>query len=821
MSALLDSIRSVERAMAARSIIPLALVVVALLVHLGLEVDRSRAAGVGRTLESDVAPAMADVVARIGAEVASRFTATTVAGVAGTSTAVQSTETLATVDANLVAATDAAVNNFAAVFASLHADSATLADSPSNLAPCAAPSCGADAIRSQLSTFRGTTDAVAAVRALTELSIVVPRTMTAAFLDASAMQPSGRLLTRLGASYVEAVANAYLELTTLHALFHRSQSLNAATAVESDNTRAVESFLVARSSLRYLLSFADIDAFGRSDPLLYADIIASARSALSDADALIPRGGTTTASPLRGDSTFQVTLNNLRGLNGLLGSAMAVATEPPTNVNRKERDGLWVAVGVTAGVVVCLGLTVAVAAGHIRTSSEETRLMAQFSDAAHTREVGQAFQPVLVGLRVDLIAQATASSRNAKASAEEKKNNKSSPAAASTAVDKKSNGGGASSETSTELIAIYTAASRVVCEVRPFLPQTLFGTLVDDGHAVDGAARNNTGGQQDVQQRGKDGSAATASAAANPTLAAAEAAANNTFLGGALSKKTAAPVSWRPWEHSVRLDSTVCSTRCTLLSVVPLQPNRDVMADPAGALVWFNSVLATTTALVNEAGGSIHSVENNGIIVCMWNVTQRAGNAATVALRVARALVTCFEDIDLNIVTGQCMVANAKTGRRRNVVVVGAALEFSERVLMLNRLHTSSIVLDFDSYRDLALDEQAQCRPIALLHTTPTSRVVLYSADAQRSRTITPNQRKAYLAAFALYQNGMYEDSLQLFSQYLRQYGDDGPAEWIVSHLLSHKLKPIQTIADTARVNFADRGDAIEHFHELRVWGGG
>jgi hypothetical protein len=422
---------------------------------------------------------------------------------------------------------------------------------------------------------------------------------------------------------------------------------------------------------------------------------------------------------------------------------------------------------------------------------------------------------VLVGLRVDLIASAMAASPGAK---NDKKSSRSASKYAASAEAKTMPPATPFAETSPELASIYAAAARMICEIRPFLPQTLFGSIVDDGHAADPTKEKptSTGGASSHQQGGSSGGAP----ANSPTLAAAEAAANNTMLGGVLRKITA-PIPWRPCEHSIRLESTVCSTRCTLLTVVPLQPNRDVMGDPDATLVWFNSVLATTVTLVNEAGGSIHAVENNGIIVCMWNVTQRASNASGVALRVSRALVACFEGIDLNIVTGQCMVANAKTGRRRNVVVVGSALEFSERVLMLNRLHNSSIVLDFDSYRDLSLEEQSQCRPIALLHTTPTSRVVLYSADTQHGRAFTVQRRKAYLAAFALYQNGMYEDSLDHFTQYMRTYGEDSPAEWIVSHLLSHKLKPIQTIADAARVNVADRGDAVENFDNLRVWGGG
>jgi hypothetical protein len=817
MSALLDSIRTVERVMAVRSVVPLTLVVIALSVHLALEVDRSRAANLGIALEDKVVPAMANVADAFHSEMKARFVPVASSSTTA-STATVTTESLTAIGTSdaLARETDRVVGIFANEFVTLHADSSTLADSQSNLAACSAPVCGADAIRQQLQVFRNTNDASTAIVAVTAIQSIIPRTLTAAFIDASSTRKSGQLLLRLGASYVEAVANAYLELTTIHALFHRSRSLNADTAAVADASRAVEGFLMARASLRYLLTFSDIDSLGRADPLLYADIITAARLALAEADVLLPVNAA--SSPLRDDSSFVLSLDNLRNVNGLVSEALGVAREPSANTNRKERDGLWVAVAVTAVVLLCLILTIIVAAVHIRKSSEETRLMAQFSNAEHTREIGQAFQPVLVGLRVDMIANAmsTAESDDNDASAAAKKHsNKSSLGAASA----NNNNTTSSASHAAELVSIYAAAARMVCEIRPFLPQTLFGTLVDDGgaHAIEAAAASIAGAG------GRAGPTAVAGVAnaVNPTLAAAEAAAQNTLLGGVL-RKTTAPVAWRPWEHSIRLDSTVCSTRCTLLTVVPLQPHRDVMADPNGALLWFNTVLATTVALVNESGGSIQSVENNGIIVCMWNVTLRTSNASAVALRVSRALVTCFEqNIDLNIVTGQCMVANAKTGRRRNVVVVGSALEFSERVLMLNRLHNSSIVLDFDSYRDLSLEEQAQCRPIALLHTSPTSRVVLYSADTQRGRTFSVQQRKTYLGAFALYQNGMYEDSLELFTQYLRTYGVDSAAEWIVSHLLSHKLKPIQTIAMAARVNNADRGDAIEHFEELRVWGGG
>ncbi len=67
----------------------------------------------------------------------------------------------------------------------------------------------------------------------------------------------------------------------------------------------------------------------------------------------------------------------------------------------------------------------------------------------------------------------------------------------------------------------------------------------------------------------------------------------------------------------------------------------------------------------------------------------------------------------------------------------------------------------------------------------------------------------------------MFEESVNAFGAYLQAYGNDGPAEWIVSYLLAHKLRPVDSMARAQEVRLTDKGGPILTLNDLAVWGGG
>jgi hypothetical protein len=773
MSVLLQRINRAEFWFGVRATVPLGLVLVALSVHLAMEVQRSEVARIGVQIDDDLLPAAHGFVEAFHAEAKARFP-TAVAG------QTYAFDRVVTSDGNLAANTNVQVSKIEAAFASIEADSRAIAFSEANMASCVAPTCGVGSLRAQLNVFRTTMSIDEVLTTLTTISRIIPRTLTAAILNGAASQRDLRLLRRLGVAYVEQLAASYLELTSLHALFHQSQSFHAASAAEATQLRAIESFIMARSTLRYYLYFSDLP-FGVANPEVYAAIVTAATTALSNADAILTVSGSQ-VPPYLEPTALTLSLGSVADLNSLTAAALAVADERTTTHNKTEVRGAWVAVGVLAAVGLCWLVSLALVSRHLQQSSKMTRLVAEFADGDKVQALANIYQPVISGLRTEGLPE---------------------------------------TRTNTALGRIYDDAARLVMEIRPFLPQTLFGQLVDE---------SSNAGQLGVPTAGVPGSGAGGMAAGTAIgggravfANAAEAAASHTSLGGRSLVAARANTS-KPWmanEHSARLDSTVCSAKCTILTVVPLAGKHELRRSPDELLAWYNTLLATVVAMTNEAGGAVHAVEVNGIIVCIWNLCSPAVAAASTALRVARTILANFNNIDLNIVTGPCMVANAKTGRRKNVVVVGSALEFAERVLMLNRLHSCSIVIDFDSFRALSVDDQMLCRPIGTIRNGTASRVVLYSADLNTDEeTQNPRRRKDYLAAFSLYQNGMYEDSLALFTDYLRTYGRDHAAEWLVTYLLRHKIGPVNSIAERREIDRANNVDAVQCFQDLAVFGG-
>jgi hypothetical protein len=778
VNAAVASSRRLEVVMVVRVLLPLMLLVAALSVYVAVEVQRNTLASIGITLDDDVLPAARALVETLHGEVAARFTTSSVSD-----TSAVSVETLAVASPGLRSATDQYIIRFSSAVDKLRKQ-CTEADSDA-VTQCKAPACGVDAIVDRINTFRSATSPVEAVEALSQITRLFPRTLSTLFLESAMIGDGNGMLRRLGASYVELLGGAYMEVTSLHALLHRSESFNADSAATAEINRAIESFLTARAMLRYLLTFQDLPL--GADPLLFADITAAATVALQRADAIMPTGasgGTTYLAP----QTVAYSLSTINNLYSLMFTALSYADDEPTSDNKVEERGLWVAIAALAVTVLCLFGSAVIIVKHIAAATKRSLLFREFAQVTEMRSVGKRYEPVLASLRTDCLPETKHPSILGK---------------------------------------IYDDAAKLIVEIRPFLPQTLFGTLVDDSAANKAARRD----RQNVQQTGAKLTGAGSGrgvpqrqrsvvrGSLEDSFNAAAAATVHTQLGTAGIHRAPTITPWDASEHPVRLDATVASTTCTFLHVVSLSAKHEGKRSPDELLAFYNDLLATTVALTNKTGGAMHSVEANGHIVCVWNLNHPTTLGAISALRVGRALCTTFNAIDINIVTGPCMVANAKAGRRRNVVIVGAALELAERVLELNLLHHANLVLDFETFRALGLEDQTICRPIAVLHSNTVTRVVIYSADW--ADIVNARQRKDYLAAFALYQNGMLEDALAMFNDYLSTHdAHDASAQWIINFLLAYKLRPVNAIAEQAEVNTADRADAMLSLEEVSVWAG-
>ena len=349
------------------------------------------------------------------------------------------------------------------------------------------------------------------------------------------------------------------------------------------------------------------------------------------------------------------------------------------------------------GVALSLAILVASVVIFLRHSAHTKRAVAlveAFGDADRSRDMIQAYKPILCQMRTNVTIP---------------------PA-------------------DTEVEREYLFAARVVQQLRPLIPQALFGEL------------------------------------------------NN-------HHKKEPNGSWDITSQPIRVEMGLAFCHCHVLTITFSSENTiNATKGRLGAvLVEASNVMYIVTEEVNNSGGIVCGVAPDGRITCVWNATNIVESGAFVAVRTARAIDKRLNAIniqhDLNIATGPSIVANTKVGtHHKHVTFIGGAFEVGEKLLLLNESHSSRLVIDSDTFKELPRDFQRSCKPIAVLRDKDEAAVVAVAADAEC--TIKGDQWKQYNTAFTLYQNNMNSEALNEFKKYLATYPDDDAAQWLVQNVL-------------------------------------
>jgi hypothetical protein len=137
------------------------------------------------------------------------------------------------------------------------------------------------------------------------------------------------------------------------------------------------------------------------------------------------------------------------------------------------------------------------------------------------------------------------------------------------------------------------------------------------------------------------------------------------------------------------------------------------------------------------------------------------------------------------------------------VTYIGSAFEVGEKLLLLNESHSSRLVIDSDTFKELPRDFQRTCKPIAVLRDKDEQTVVAVAADAECS--IKGDQWKHYNTAFTLYQNNMNAEALNEFKKYLIMYPDDDAAVWLVQNVLEKTSTKRNSVVLSKRPSSATR----------------
>lgn len=250
--------------------------------------------------------------------------------------------------------------------------------------------------------------------------------------------------------------------------------------------------------------------------------------------------------------------------------------------------------------------------------------------------------------------------------------------------------------------------------------------------------------------------------------------------------------SWDITAQNIRLEMSLAFCHCTVLTVCLNSPvlrnaSRD-RAIPvlAEASLAFHAIVEE----VNAAGGIVSGFGAGGKVACIWNATNIVEDAAFVAVRTARAIDRRLGELnivrDLNIASGGCITSNTKIGSRKHVTFIGSPFDVAEKLLLLNEGHVSRLIIDYETYKELPRDQQRVCKPIAVISEKDEPPIVVMSADEDAA--LKGDQWKLYNTAFTLYQNNMLSESLTEFRKYLALHEVDHCASWLIENVLEPKI---------------------------------
>lgn len=251
--------------------------------------------------------------------------------------------------------------------------------------------------------------------------------------------------------------------------------------------------------------------------------------------------------------------------------------------------------------------------------------------------------------------------------------------------------------------------------------------------------------------------------------------------------------AWDIASQSVRLEMGMAFCHCTVLTIAVSSTvlNHGDKSNVALVLQEASMALNAICEEVNNAGGIVIGCGSGGRVSCVWNATHLVDDAAFIAVRTARIIDRRLASLnigrDLNIASGPCIVANSKVGGRKHVTFIGGAFDVAEKLLLLNEGHVARLITDYETFKELPRDQQRLCKPIAVITDRDDGPpIVVMSADEEAA--LKGEQWKQYNTAFTLYQNNMLSESLAEFKKYLQVHPDDHCAAWLIENVLEPKI---------------------------------
>lgn len=250
--------------------------------------------------------------------------------------------------------------------------------------------------------------------------------------------------------------------------------------------------------------------------------------------------------------------------------------------------------------------------------------------------------------------------------------------------------------------------------------------------------------------------------------------------------------SWDITAQNVRLEMGLAFCHCTVVTIAINSTSINNSTKDCVGTVLSEASMAFNIIVeeVNNAGGIVTGFGPNGRIFCVWNATNIVADSGFVAVKTARIIDRRLGAInigrDLNVASGPCIVSNTKIGQRKHVTFIGGPFDVAEKLLLLNEGHVARLILDYETYKELPREQQRMCKPIAVITDKDETPIVVMSAD--EDSIIKGEQWKQYNTAFTLYQNNMLSESLTEFRKYLQVHPGDHSATWLIENVLEPKI---------------------------------
>lgn len=212
-------------------------------------------------------------------------------------------------------------------------------------------------------------------------------------------------------------------------------------------------------------------------------------------------------------------------------------------------------------------------------------------------------------------------------------------------------------------------------------------------------------------------------------------------------------------------------------------------------LVRLSAIYNIVVSEVNRAGGIVMGFHSGTSITVAWNVTHIVSNGSLAALRTAWILEerltsmppdTAPQRVTICIASGRSILANQALGKRRCALLLSTAFFTINRMHVVSTVKHHSILINSLTHDSLGTEDlRSACKPVLVIRTRQgdgggSYTETFFRADA--GGAMDPSQSVFYHSAFVLYQNNMFTEAANQFSQYLTTYPTDVDAAFLRDH---------------------------------------